>query len=129
MYVYCLVAECMNTFIHVYIHRSTKIHTHTRTTQRKYRMMSDHQVQMVKDNMSEFNVKFHGPKDSNNPFLFFIFILFFYFYFSKRREEMGERREREKASVVLCSRKNALVLYSYFTFTLALVLYSYFTFI
>jgi hypothetical protein len=27
-------------------------------------MMSDHEVQMVKDNMSEFNVKFHGPKDS-----------------------------------------------------------------
>ena len=27
-------------------------------------MMSNHEVQMVKDNMSEFNVKFHGPKDS-----------------------------------------------------------------
>lgn len=27
-------------------------------------MMSDHEVQMVKDNMSEFNVKFHGPKDT-----------------------------------------------------------------
>ena len=27
-------------------------------------MMSDHEVQMVKDNISEFNVKFHGPKDS-----------------------------------------------------------------
>ena len=30
-------------------------------------MMSDHEVQMVKDNMSEFNVKFHGPKDSAIP--------------------------------------------------------------
>ena len=29
-------------------------------------MMSDHEVQMVKDNMSEFNVKFHGPKDSES---------------------------------------------------------------
>mmetsp|Transcript_33018 Transcript_33018/g.53159 ORF Transcript_33018/g.53159 Transcript_33018/m.53159 type:complete len:185 (-) Transcript_33018:30-584(-) len=27
-------------------------------------MMSDHEVQMVKDNMAEFNVKFHGPKDT-----------------------------------------------------------------
>ncbi|EKX37639.1 hypothetical protein GUITHDRAFT_158581 [Guillardia theta CCMP2712] len=27
-------------------------------------MMSDHEVQMVKDNMSEFNVKFNGPKDT-----------------------------------------------------------------
>lgn len=27
-------------------------------------MMSDHEVQMVKDSMSEFNVKFHGPKDT-----------------------------------------------------------------
>jgi len=29
-------------------------------------MMSDHEVQMVKDNMSEFNVKFNGPKDSDS---------------------------------------------------------------
>ena len=29
--------------------------------------MSDHEVQMVKDSMSEFNVKFHGPKDSKSP--------------------------------------------------------------
>ena len=36
----------------------------TLTTATTYRMMSDHEVQMVKDNMSEFNVKFHGPKDS-----------------------------------------------------------------
>ena len=28
--------------------------------------MSDHEVQMVKDNMSEFNVKFNGPKDSDS---------------------------------------------------------------
>uniref|UniRef100_A0A6U5AVC9 UBC core domain-containing protein n=1 Tax=Hemiselmis andersenii TaxID=464988 RepID=A0A6U5AVC9_HEMAN len=27
-------------------------------------MMSDYEVQMVKDNMSEFHVKFHGPKDT-----------------------------------------------------------------
>eukprot|EP00960_Hanusia_phi_P029057 747750-Hanusia_phi.AAC.1 len=31
-------------------------------------MMSDHEVQMVKDNMSEFNVKFSGPKDSETPY-------------------------------------------------------------
>ena len=30
-------------------------------------MMSDYEVQTVKDNMSEFNVKFHGPKDSKEP--------------------------------------------------------------
>lgn len=30
-------------------------------------MMSDYEVQMIKDNMSEFNVKFHGPKDSQFP--------------------------------------------------------------
>jgi hypothetical protein len=81
-------------------------------------MMSDHEVQMVKDNMSEFNVKFHGPKDSKNPFFIFYLFLFFNFHFLK---EMGERREREKASVVLSSRKNARVLYSYFTVTLFLL--------
>ncbi len=32
-----------------------------------YSMMSDYEVQMIKDNMSEFNVKFHGPKDSKLP--------------------------------------------------------------
>ena len=31
------------------------------------RMMSDYEVQTIKDNMSEFNVKFHGPKDSACP--------------------------------------------------------------
>jgi hypothetical protein len=31
------------------------------------RMMSDHEVQTIGDSMSEFNVKFHGPKESNSP--------------------------------------------------------------
>jgi len=30
-------------------------------------MMSDHEVQTPGDSMSEFNVKFHGPKDSAPP--------------------------------------------------------------
>ena len=35
------------------------------------RMMSDWEVQLVRDNMSEFNVKFAGPKDSKSNAKFF----------------------------------------------------------
>ena len=35
------------------------------------RMMSDWEVQLVRDNMSEFNVKFVGPKDSKSDILIF----------------------------------------------------------
>lgn len=34
-----------------------------------FRMMSDYTVETINDGLNEFNVEFHGPKDSNALFL------------------------------------------------------------
>jgi len=46
--------------------------------------MSDYEVTLVNDNMQEFYVRFHGPKDSmNKKIFFFIEILIFFNLYNK----------------------------------------------
>lgn len=41
------------------------------------RMMSDYNVETINDGLNEFNVKFHGPKESMLILICSIYVLFF----------------------------------------------------
>jgi hypothetical protein len=45
-------------------HRSPAQSTAPPPTHPRLRLMTDHEVDLVEDSFMEFNIKFHGPKDS-----------------------------------------------------------------